>query len=47
MNACQLYMNLLCISMFIWCYACIVMVKVVVHEVIVCILGHHDAVGML
>lgn len=29
------------------CYACIVMVRVVVYEVIVCSLCHHDVVGML
>ena len=40
-----LYMHFLCMSMHICCYECIFMVKVVVHEVIVFILGHHDVVG--
>ena len=40
-------MNLLCMSEFICFYACIVMVKFIVYEVIVIILGHHDGVGML
>ena len=31
-----LYMHLLCMSVPICCYVCIFMVKVVVHEVIVC-----------
>ncbi len=47
MNACRLYMHLLCMSVSICCYACIFMVNVVVHEVIVYILGHEDVVGML
>jgi len=47
MNVCRLYMHLLCMSMSICCYACIVIVKVVFHEVIVYILGPHDVVRML
>lgn len=46
MNACEIYMHLLCISMSIPCYAFIVMVIVVVREVILGILGNHDVVGM-
>ena len=44
MSVC-LCMNFLCMSVPICCYACIFMVKVIVHEVIVCILGHHVDVG--
>jgi len=36
MNACQLYIHSLCMSMSICCYAYIVMGMVVVHEVMVC-----------
>ena len=36
-----------CMPVSICFYACIGMVIVVVHEVIVGILGHHDVVGML
>ena len=46
-HECMSVMHLLCMSMPICCYECIVMVLVVVHEVIVGILGHHDVVGML
>jgi len=47
MNACRLYMHFLCMSVYVCCYACIIMGMVVVHEVIIGILGHHDVVGML
>lgn len=36
MNACQLYMNLLCMSVSICCYAYIAMSMVVLHVVMVC-----------
>ena len=46
-HECMLIMHLLCMSVSTCFYACIFMVKVFVHDVIVVILGHHDVVDML
>jgi len=47
MSVCQLYMHFLCMSVSVCYYACIIMGTVSVHEVILCILGHHDFIGTL
>ena len=46
-HECMSVTLLLCMSVSICCYACIFMVIVVSHEVIVGIFDHHDFVDML